>query len=182
VNGKLQSQSKAGFGQFPQRWGDGRALTWKWKGAFMKMKTRFLFGALLTSAALIGCDSGRTSSRGFRLPEGDVEKGKAAFVSLKCHTCHTVHKLELPKPDSTGSIHVLLGGETKRVRTYGELVTSIIHPSHRLSERFANEQMDGKLSPMPEFNEFMTVQQLIDLVAFLESRYQVLEPDLKYYP
>ena len=35
---------------------------------------------------------------------------------------------------------------------------------------------------MPEFNDVMTVRQMIDLVAFLQSRYKKLEVDYPIAP
>jgi len=130
---------------------------------------------------LAGCYAGAKSGKGFHLPEGNVENGKAAFVALKCYSCHRVSGVDLPPPVATAPTNIVLGGEVIRIRTYGELVTTVIDPSHSLAPGFKKEQIkDGKLSPMPEFNETMTVRQLIDLVAFLQSRYQELAPD--FYP
>jgi mono/diheme cytochrome c family protein len=148
------------------------------------MKSWFaILPAAVLATALTACDISPKSGRGFRLPDGDVEKGKAAFLALKCHTCHRVNGVELPAPVSTAPTNIVLGGEVSYIRTYGQLVTSLINPSHGLAPGFIKGQReDGKLSPMPEFNDVMTVRQLIDLVAFLQSRYQKLEPDYLGYP
>lgn len=123
---------------------------------------------------LLATGCGR-SAVGFRLPEGDIEKGKAAFIELKCYSCHIVDGVQLPDHVVTKHKPVAIGGPVARVKTYGELVTSIIHPSHKLSEEAKNEwAVDGKLSPMPNFNATMTVEQMIDIVAFLQSRYTQL--------
>lgn len=133
--------------------------------------------SLLAAVGLTACNEGVKSGKGFRLPDGDAEKGKAAFVSLQCHTCHPVVGVELPAPPSKAPIQFFLGGEVTRLRTYGDLVTSIINPSHGLSPGFDKKQLEGaKLSPMPEFNSVMTVAQMIDLVAFLNPRYKKLDP------
>ena len=132
----------------------------------------------MIATGLAGCDMGPKSSRGFRLPDGDIAQGKTAFLDLKCHTCHDVRGAELPAADSPAQTIFTLGGEVTRIRTYGELVTSVINPSHGLAPGFKEEQLQGnKLSPMPQFNEIMTVQQMIDLVAFLQSHYTQLEPE-----
>jgi hypothetical protein len=137
----------------------------------------------LLAAVLAGCDAGPKSGRGFHLPDGDVEKGKAAFLALKCHTCHRVSGVDLPLPISSAPTNIVLGGEASYIHTYGELVTSVINPSHGLAPGFKKEQLKGnKLSPMPEFNDLMTVRQMIDLVAFLQSRYKKLEQDYSTYP
>ena len=69
---------------------------------------------------------------------------------------------------------VELGGEVERLREYSDLVTAIINPSHRLAKGYdaslvANE---GK-SRMTVYNDVMTVSQLIDIVTFLQSHYQL---------
>ena len=85
--------------------------------------------------------------------------------------------VELPPRVATAPTNIVLGGEVTMIRTYGELVTSVINPSHGLAPGFKKEQIKGgKLSPMPEFNDVMTVRQMIDLVAFLQSRYKEFEP------
>ena len=133
-----------------------------------------LIGILSIYAA--GCGPATKSARGFRLPDGDVERGKTAFVSLQCHLCHQVDGIELPAPEKTPTMTVLLGGEVANVKTYGDLVTSIIHPSHKLATRYKKEDVsrDGK-SLMTNCNEIMTVRQMIDLVAFLQPRFRRLD-------
>lgn len=141
------------------------------------MRTTLWFISLLAVVGLAGCNEGPKSSIGFRLPDGDSDKGKAAFVSLQCHTCHPVVGVELPAPPSKGQVNYFIGGEVTKLRSYGDLVTAIINPSHGLSPGFDKARMEGsKLSPMPEFNQVMTVAQMIDLVAFLHPRYKRLDP------
>jgi mono/diheme cytochrome c family protein len=144
------------------------------------MKVPILALASAISVLLAAC--GAKSPRGFRLPEGDIQRGQAAFVALQCHTCHTIEGVTLPPPGSKSAINVVLGGDVSRVKTYGELVTSVINPSHRISEKFDRALMkEGKLSPMPEFNHIMTVEQMIDIVAFLQPQYRLVA-DSTYQP
>ncbi len=130
--------------------------------------------------SLVACDSGPRSPIGFRLPEGDVEQGRAAFVELHCNSCHTVDGVELPPPVviPTPSASVVLGGQVFEIRTDGYLVTSIINPSHKLVRGFKEEQITTSTgeSRMPDYSEIMIIQQLIDRVAFLQSRYTVIPP------
>ena len=53
--------------------------------------------------------------------------------------------------------------------TLGGLATSIIAPSHRVAERY-RDPARGDSSPMPTLASTMTVQQLADLVAYLERQ------------
>jgi hypothetical protein len=110
------------------------------------------------------------------LPEGDSAKGQTAIVELKCHECHSVTGVNFPAPVSTVASNIVLGGEVNRIQTHGELVTAIINPSHGFAQGFDKKlSKDGKTSPMPQINERMTVSQLIDIVAFLQTRYSYLE-------
>jgi hypothetical protein len=75
-----------------------------------------------------------------------------------------------------------LGGDIIFAKSDAELMTSIINPNHVISERFREQlRLDAVVpleSPMPRI-ENMTVGQLIDLVAFLDSRYRLMA---EYYP
>jgi sulfur-oxidizing protein SoxX len=130
--------------------------------------------------SMMACDAGPKSSMGFRLPDGDIEKGKAAFVELKCNLCHTVAGAELPSPEVIPPVMVNLGGQVRNIKTYGDLVTSIINPSHRLARGYKKESIstDGK-SRMTDYTEVMTVRQMINLVAFLQSQYEIVLPPVK---
>ena len=69
-----------------------------------------------------------------------------------------------------------LGGETTLVKTYADLMTSVINPNHRISEKYRDRLMLSGVvpaeSPMPMPHiDTMSVRQLIDIVAFLDSRY-----------
>ncbi len=137
--------------------------------------------ALLTTVILYGliaCDSGPRSPVGFLLPDGEVELGKAAFVELECNSCHSVDGMDLPPPTliPLPSASVVLGGQVFEIRTDGYLVTSIINPSHKLASGLGKEEIITSTgqSRMPDYSDIMTVRQLIDLVAFLQSRYTVV--------
>jgi hypothetical protein len=123
---------------------------------------------------LISCAGGVHSPAGFRLPEnGDVVRGQAAFIELKCHYCHSVHGAELPQPVIPRSLHVALGGPIEGLMTDGYLVSSIIHPSHALARGLAEGEVSvDKTSRMPDYARAMTVRQLVDIVAFLQSKYE----------
>jgi mono/diheme cytochrome c family protein len=149
------------------------------------MKTRILSVAGGILAILLGgCYGAPKSGAGLHLPEGSIERGQAAFLALKCNQCHRVEGLELPAPTSTVATNIVLGGKVSRIQTHGELVTCVVNPSHELAPGF-NKKLakDGKTSPMPNLNDQMTVSQLIDVVTFLQSRYEMIEPgDTRYIP
>lgn len=128
------------------------------------------------------------SGGGLRLPEGNIIAGQEAFVSLSCHRCHSVDGVDFPEEDipATG-INITLGGEEAVVKTYGRLLTSITNPEHVVRDKHkALIEASGAsdiTSMMPVMNEHMTVQQLIDIIAFLDDHYSVVVPDyINTYP
>jgi len=150
------------------------------------MNTRpFLFPLLAILWSISACTQDPTSGAGFRLPDGDANQGREVFVYMQCNQCHTIDGIELPEIPFTDPPYVELGGRVATVKTYGDLVTSIINPSHKLASGYAKERIseDGE-SNMYNYNRHMTVQELTDLVAFLQSHYDVIPPkfDYRVYP
>ena len=139
-----------------------------------------LAGLLLVTAA---CTTGRKSPSGFRLPSGDAERGKVAFMKHECHTCHEVSGTDLPKPTALPAVPVVLGGVVDLEKTDGYLVTSIINPSHQIIRGPKELLMVGFNSRMPSRAEQMTVQELADIVEFVQAHYDVRRPPLNsgYY-
>ena len=144
------------------------------------MKTRAVIVLVLAAALLLAaCDKeARMSQQGFRLPDGDAEAGRAAFLYMQCHQCHTIAGEELPRIAGVEPPYVELGGKVSKVKTYGELITSIINPSHKLAKGYAEEVVADI------YNSHMTVQELIDIVMYLQPKYDVEVPAYHYriYP
>jgi mono/diheme cytochrome c family protein len=133
--------------------------------------------AALLGALTLACNAGPKSSAGFRLPNGDVERGKAVFAEMRCHTCHRVPGADFPAPTADPPVPVVIGGEVPYTRTDGELVTAIINPSHKIAHGLREELVKrGDASRMPNYGDLMSVRQMIDLVAYLHSRYRVVRP------
>ena len=140
-----------------------------------------LLRAIGIGMLLVACDP---QARGFALPPGDIQRGQNTFVELRCNSCHSVKgSVERVRDDGHSQIYVQLGGEVTRVKTYGDLVTSIITPSPKLARGPDPRHVgpDGE-SKMQRYNEVMTVQQLIDLTAFLSSTYSVWTPEYATSP
>ena len=136
------------------------------------MKSRFWLAWGLVALLCSACDMGVKSARRFHLPQGNADKGKAAFVSLQCTACHTVKGVELPKPAVAPEAVVVLGGAVVRLRTYGDLLTAIVHPTYGDSEKSAlRASIPRGKSPMPVVNDVMTVTEMVDLVTFLQPHY-----------
>jgi sulfur-oxidizing protein SoxX len=137
------------------------------------------FGVLLTGLFLVGCDR-LESGRRLRLPKGSAENGKVAFIALKCTECHTVAGVELPKPTVETELVVELGGNVPRLRTVGDLLTSIVHPTQSVSFKMKRPAVGAPVTGMPTVNDVMTVSQLIDLVRFLQPRYSEMAPPVDW--
>ena len=137
-----------------------------------------VFGTAVFGTLAAGCAS--TSLFGFPVEEGDIVAGRQAFIDHRCHQCHSVADERLPPLAGADRPVLELGGPTAAVRSYAELTTSIINPNHAISERYREQQL-AKLqitvdSPMPRPSlDTMSVRQLIDIVTFLDSKYQTLE-------
>ncbi|MCE5306389.1 MAG: cytochrome c [Acidobacteriales bacterium] len=136
-----------------------------------------LLPAVLLLGIATACNQGRHSPSGFRLPAGgNVERGKAVFLELQCHSCHEVPGTDVPRPTVQPPVPVRLGGEVAKELTDGYLVTSIINPSHKLA-RFAKASITvGGKSRMPDYADRVTARQLTDLVSYLHSNYTVRRP------
>ena len=140
----------------------------------------FIMAFVLISAGLL-VSSCNEQTRGFALPEGDIERGKVMFEQLSCIECHSISDIEWR--GGVDSLHIPLGGEISIQKSYGDLVTSVINPSHKIAKHYkATATTEEGLSKMAYYNEVMTVQELIDIVTFLQSEYKVKAPPSNYYP
>ena len=138
--------------------------------------------AIIAVFCLSACEQVDQRENTVYLPEGDAAKGKETFVELGCIGCHNVVGADLPEAAEAGS-RVLLGSQNRRSLSYGQLVTSIVNPSHRLSPRYRSDQVsaDGQ-SLMTAYNDVMTVTQLTDLAAFLQQHYVKAQRSGYQYP
>ena len=136
--------------------------------------------AMLAIVFLAGCAS---EDDGFTLPAGDAERGQAAFLAFRCFDCHNIPGVDLPPGEEPDQVIVKLGGQVTRAKSYADLVTGIINPSHRLATGYAASMVadDGK-SRMTVYNDAMTVTQLTDIVTFLKQHYELRPHEPTPYP
>jgi hypothetical protein len=122
---------------------------------------------MLPMLLVAGCGPG---GDGFTLPPGDAERGQEAFLAFRCYDCHHIPGVDLPPAEEPDQVIVRLGGEVDRPKSYADLVTGIINPSHRLATGYAASMVadDGE-SRMTVYNDVMTVRQLTDIVTFLQD-------------
>ncbi len=144
---------------------------------------------ILVSLAILLLSACRTYpdyASDFRFPilRGDIERGQQAFETLGCVHCHVVDGVDL-NFNGTRAFTVVLGGELMFAKTYGDLVTSIINPDHVISEQYLEQlprEARSRTNSSPMYvNENMKVSELIDIVAFLNSRYRLLPGYTEYY-
>ncbi len=146
------------------------------------MKNAPVLISLVLICSLSAC-GGPKSSRGFSLPDGDVASGQQTFLKLRCNDCHSIAGLDELREGVEPVMTVPLGGETTHINTYGELVTSIINPSHRISRNHPSTSIEENgQSKMRNYNDTLTVTEMINLVAFLQAQYQLQEYYQTRYP
>src|SRR5262245_60895381 len=104
----------------------------------------------------------------FALPGGDAVKGRQVFVELECYKCHAVKGENFPAssadaknvgPELTG-----MGGQHP-AEYFAE---SILTPNAVILDGPGYTGPDGK-SIMPSYADSLSVSQLVDLVAFVQS-------------
>lgn len=153
----------------------------------MKSSLPLLGLCLLVLAGLAACRTYPDYTGDFRFPigAGDIAQGRQAFVRLGCPQCHTVSGVSLPEYTGTRFIEMPLGGEIIFAKTYGNLVTSIINPNHIISDVYLDQlpaDQRRRINTTPMYmNPEMKVTELIDIVAFLNSRYSLLPGYTEYF-
>lgn len=103
----------------------------------------------------------------FTWPKGDPAKGREVFVKLECYSCHEVKGEAFPAPGDEGK----LGPELSAMGPLHEpeyFAEAIIHPNAVIEKGKGYSGPDGS-SKMPSYNDTVTVQEVVDLVAFLLS-------------
>ncbi|MFT6408064.1 MAG: hypothetical protein ACJAQ6_001480 [Arenicella sp.] len=152
------------------------------------MKILLGFLLLIVVSLASGCEQQQNAHRGFALPAGEVESGKLVFLDKHCIECHTLAGADFADKrwqyTEQRDINVIIGGSVSKVKTYGDLVTSVINPSHRVAKGYSKDyvlDLDGE-SKMRVYNQVMTIEELVDLVTFLQSQYRLVPPPVTKYP
>jgi hypothetical protein len=101
----------------------------------------------------------------FRLPEGSPASGKTVFLRMECYSCHLLRGV--PEEPRAGS-----GGIGPELTSYAglpkEYLAESIIRAHTVVAAPGYVVKEGQAG-MGKYNHFMTVQELIDLVAFLRA-------------
>lgn len=129
------------------------------------------FALLLVLLLATGCEDPRESAKGFKLPRGDAEAGEAVYAAMNCKSCHSIRGQEEEPAEGVKTLKI--GGLTTNLPTDGLLVTAIINPSHHIRQQQGVEStLPSGESRMINFNDALTVHQLIDLVAYLHTLHE----------
>jgi len=102
------------------------------------------------------------------LPEGEPDAGREAFVSLGCMACHAVAWDEDLPNAGAAVMGPELGLDVSKLGP-GGLATSVVAPSHKVSEKY-RKMAQGEVSPMRDYTREMTIRQLADIVAYLQRQ------------
>jgi cytochrome c1 len=101
----------------------------------------------------------------FTWPQGNPVKGREVFMKLECYGCHEVKGERLPVPSEVVGPELSMMAPLHDAEYFAE---AIIHPNAVIQTGKGYEAADGS-SKMPLYNDLVTVQEVIDLVAYLKS-------------
>ncbi|WP_424318930.1 c-type cytochrome [Candidatus Methylomirabilis sp.] len=112
----------------------------------------------------------------FAIPTGDHHAGRQVFVDFECFKCHEVLGEDFPASEAEqGDVGSVLSGmgAMHPAEYFAEVM---IDPNASVAWRIRHHKAEKKgylgpdgTSKMPSYNDSMTVQQLIDLVAYMKS-------------
>lgn len=129
--------------------------------------------ALFGAVALIAQDPGASPKS--VLPTGKAEAGQVVFVGKGCHQCHSAGATKLPPVDLAPRLVIELGGDVHSKWTRDDYARAIMDPNHLVSEDYKiamirlGDHFKAENSPMPTFADVLRVNELIDLVTFLDN-------------
>ncbi|MDF1823909.1 MAG: hypothetical protein P1U68_04660 [Verrucomicrobiales bacterium] len=109
------------------------------------------------------------------LPPGNPTAGMTLFVEKGCYQCHHTGKIESPASKLDINLTINLDGREHADWTRDDFARAIMNPNHTISDEYRKimmtlgDNLKAENSPMPGFNEMLTVSDLIHLASFLES-------------
>ena len=142
-----------------------RRLRVKYVGGFVFMISLFLLQSGERNARAGEPEMHHPKGWVFTMPKGNPAKGRAVFEKFSCYSCHEVRGEKFPPLDKGQAV----GPELSQMGPMHPLeyfTESTINPSAVGAKKYRGP--DGK-SKMPEFNADMTVQELIDVSAYMAS-------------
>jgi mono/diheme cytochrome c family protein len=142
----------------------------------MSSQSTLSVGALLVLAgglSLFGQGPGASPKSVF--PTGKAEAGQVVFVEKGCHQCHSAGPTKLPAVELESRLVIELGGDVHAAWTRDDYARAIMDPNHLVSEDYQiamirlGDHFKAENSPMPTFADVLRVNELIDLVTFLDT-------------
>lgn len=110
------------------------------------------------------------------IPIGDGGKGRTLFEEKLCSRCHTVEGAKFPDSDLPAIDFIPLASNNNRGWNRDFYAAQIMNPQHLISPEHQKvmvrigDRLGEVTSPMLNFNKNLTVQELIDIVTFLEEK------------
>jgi putative copper export protein/mono/diheme cytochrome c family protein len=101
----------------------------------------------------------------FRLPPGDARRGREVYTRLECFRCHRLRGESHPAPSGAGP--ELTGIGSHHPASY--IAESIVNPNAVIVEGPGYTGPDGR-STMPDYRNTLSVADLMDVVAYLETQ------------
>jgi mono/diheme cytochrome c family protein len=119
-------------------------------------------------------DHGTPAGWRFAWPAGDPARGRVIFAKYECFSCHEVRgePFAVPKDADNVGPELAAMGPAHQADYF---VEAIINPSAVIEGGKGYEAADGS-SKMPSFNDTLTIQELLDLVAYLKALRPPLAP------
>jgi cytochrome c2 len=102
----------------------------------------------------------------FTFPGGDAKAGKSIFIDMKCYSCHAI---EIPGEKLISRSKGAGPNLTNYSALPKEYLAESIIKAHTIVAAPGYTVKEGRAA-MGEYNHFLTVQEVIDLVAFLKDR------------
>jgi hypothetical protein len=103
----------------------------------------------------------------FSVPSGDAARGRELFGELECYKCHEIKTEKFPAPADGKYIGPELTG-MGRIHPAEYIGESILFPNAVIVDEPGTTGPDG-LSLMPSYADTLTLQQWLDLVAYLKG-------------
>lgn len=106
----------------------------------------------------------------FTLSKGDAKAGEETFMKMQCYSCHAIDLPSDSLPSDMGGVGPkLVAGYALLPNEY--LAESIIKAHEQVAA--PGYQIKEGVAGMGNYNDFLTVKELTDLVAFLKARPEV---------
>ncbi|MBI2177097.1 MAG: c-type cytochrome [Candidatus Tectomicrobia bacterium] len=104
----------------------------------------------------------------FLLPKGDAPAGREVFVKMECYSCHVVKGEKFPTSSSRepGKGTELTGIGGAHPPEY--FFEALLNPNRVIIQGPGYSDKQG-LSTMPNYNDVMTLEEAVNLVAYLKS-------------